>query len=258
MNLNQSIRASTVAELSWVGAEGRPDSLPVVPLLLEGEPAVAYPYAYAALARQIVASPEVALTVSDPRMTGSPWYPLTTSGRSRLIEDPEGELFTAELLRQELRKYPPSRTLADSLLLRRENWWYVPRLIIVLNVDPPVPVEPREGDDAQVLTVWDGNRLHVDTVRVARKGDTEVDLTSLLGRQLVDGPAAVMGHDFSVPDLERWTPWVTRGDLTGTSMTVAEWPERTRLEPVPSLRQRYRRQRDLEKACRAVLSALSR
>lgn len=253
-NLVQSVRASTVAELSWVGADGCPDALPAVPLLLDGEPAVTYPYAYADLARRIAGSSRVALTLSEPRMTGSPWYPLTVAGRPRLIEDVDGELFKAELLQEELRKYPPSRTLADSLLLRREHWWYVPRMIIVLAADPPVPVEPRTDVDAQVLTVWDGDRLHVDTVRVARKDDSHLDVTSLLGRGLPEGPAALLGHDFSVPDLERWTPWVTRGELAGPSLRVTEWPERTTLEPVPKLRQRFRRQRDLEKACRAALS----
>src|SRR5690606_23965162 len=127
VNLVQSVRASTVAELSWIGAAGRPDALPAVPLLLMGEPAIAYPYAYADLARQIAASSRVALTLSGPRLTGRPWQPLTVTARPRLIEDADGELFEAELLTEELRKFPPSRTLADSLLLRRENWWYVPR-----------------------------------------------------------------------------------------------------------------------------------
>lgn len=254
-NIGPPVRAATIAELAWVCVDGYPDALPVVPLWLDSEPAVAYPYAYAQLARQIAAAPTVALTLSDPRMTGTGWRPLAAVGRARLIEDVEGQLFKSELLKQELRKFPPSRALADSLLLQREHWWYVPRLIVVFDLSVPTEVEPRTDASSQVLSAWDGERLHVDTVRVADAGPDRLDLTSLAGRSVPDGRAAVIGHDFSLPDLEQWTPWVTRGDVAGGVLSVTEWPERTALEPVPKLRQRFRRQRELERACRAALDA---
>lgn len=240
-----------MAELTWIGATGLPDALPVTPLLWEDQPVVVYPYAYADLAREVAASPAVALTISDPRMTGGGWRAMTATGHPRLIEDPQGEAFRAHLLHDELRKHPPSRALADSLMLQHEHWWFLPRLIVVLDLHPPTLVEPRTDQSCQVLSVWDGDLLHVDTVRVADAGTDRLSVTSLAGRPPLDGPAALLGHDFSVPDLERWTPWVTRGTLAGSVLSVTEWPERTALEPSLSLRQRYRRQRDLEKACRA-------
>jgi hypothetical protein len=249
------VRAATVAELAWVGTDGRPDALPVVPLLLDVEPAIAYPYAYADLARQIATAPAVALTISEPRMTGSGWRPLAATGRARLIEDKDGELFKSALLTEELRKYPPSRALADSLMLRREHWWYVPRMIVVLDLTPSIPVEPRVDASSRVLAAWNGDQLHIDTVRVVEAGQDRLEVTSLAGRKVPDGRAALVGHDFSEPDLERWTPWTTRGDLSGGVLAVTEWPERTTLEPVPKLRERFRRQRDLERACRAALES---
>lgn len=242
-----------MAELSWVTPTGRPDALPATPLLLGEQPALAYPYAYAGLAREIAAAPAIALTLSEPRMTGSGWRSLTAIGHATLVEDPEGELFRERLLREELRKYPPSRALADSLILQRENWWYLPRLIVLLDLRSSTWVAPRTAEAHQVLTVWDGDRLHVDTVTVADAGADRLKLAGLSGRPAVDGPAALLGHDFSVPDLERWTPWVTRGNLTGDVLSVTDRPARTTLEPNLSLRQRYRRQRELEKACRATL-----
>lgn len=242
-----------MAELTWTGSGGRPDALPVTPLLLDERPAVAYPYAYADLARQVAGSPAVALTLSDPRMTGSGWRAMTAAGQARLVEDSQGELFRAQLLREELRKYPPSRVLADSLMLQREHWWYLPRLIVVLDLGAPVPVEPRVDGQSQVLSVWAGGRLHVDTVRVTDTGTDRLHIASLAGRPIPDGPASLLGHDFSVPDLERWTPWVTAGELAGGVFNASGRPERTTLEPSLSLRQRYRRQRDLERACRANL-----
>lgn len=240
-----------MAELTWVNATGVPDALPVTPLLWGDQPVVAYPYAYADLARQVASSAAVALTLSDSRMTGSGWRAITATGHARLIEDPQGEAFRDHLLREELRKHPPSRTLADSVMLQREHWWFLPRLIVVLELGPPMPVEPRDDQNCQVLSIWDGYLLHVDTVRVTDAGPDRLKLTSLAGRPPLDGPAVLLGHDFSVPDLERWTPWVTRGTVTGDMLSVTEWPERTTLQPNLTLRQRYRRQRDLEKACRA-------
>lgn len=242
-----------MAELSWVTSSGGPDALPVTPLLLGDQPALAYPYAYTRLAREIAAAPAVALTLSDPRMTGGGWRALAATGHGSLVEDPEGEVFRARLLREELRKYPPSRTLADSVILQREHWWYLPRLIVLLDLRSPMPVEPRTEEGHQVLTVWDGDLLHVDTVRVSEAGSDRLKLTSLSGRPTPDGAAALLGHDFSVPDLERWTPWVSRGTVAGDVLSVTDRPARTTLEPDLSLRQRYRRQRDLEKACRANL-----
>jgi hypothetical protein len=250
-SLRQPVRVASVAELSWVARTGRPDALPVTPLLLGEQPALAYPYAYAGLAREIAAAPAIALTLSDPRMTGAGWRAMTATGHASLVEDPDGEIFRTRLLREELRKHPPSRTLADSLMLQREHWWFLPRLIIVMDLGPAMPVEPRVNGESQVLSVWDGDLLHVDTVRTSDSGADLLKLTSLSGRPPLDGPAALLGHDFSVPDLERWTPWLTRGTVAGDVLSVTEWPERTTLEPSLSLRQRYRRHRDLEKACRA-------
>jgi hypothetical protein len=203
----------------------------------------------------VAAAPAVALSLTDPRMTGGGWRPLAATGRVRLIEDKDGELFKKELLTEELRKYPPSRVFADSIMLRREYWWYVPRLILALDLTPPIPVEPRADASSQVLAVWGGDRLHIDTVRVADAGPDRLDVTSLAGRAVPDGRAALLGHDFSMRDLEQWTPWVTRGDLSGGILAVTEWPERATLERVPKLRERFRRQRDLERACRAALEA---
>jgi hypothetical protein len=227
----------------------------VTPLLLREQPAVALPYAQQALARRLAAAPALALLVSDDRMTGSGWQPVAVTGRPRLLADRDGKLFTDQLLEQELRKYPPSRALADSVLLRREHWWYLPRLIVTLEPDSVTAVGARAGGQGEVLAVVDeAGQLAVDTVR----GDDEVAgqrrLTSLHGRDLPSGAAVLLGHDFSVPDLERWTPWHSRGWLAGAHLTVEQRPERTSLEPPPGLWRRLRRQQQLERACRRALA----
>lgn len=264
MDLHRAVRAASVGELAWLRVDGRPRAAPVTPLLLDGQPAVAYPYASAALAREVAAAPVVALLVTDDRMTGRGWRPLAASGRPRLVEDHEGELVRDRLLGQELRKYPPARALADSPLLRREHWWYIPRLVVTIEVTSVEPLGAREGGSGEVLAVAAGGQLAVDTVRRAGDEPDRVRVASLAavstagGTQLrgpaAGGEAVLFGHDFSVPDLERWTPWTTRGRFGDGVVTVAEHPRHTSLEPPPGLWRRLRRQYTLERGCRRALA----
>ncbi|WP_211658297.1 hypothetical protein [Phytoactinopolyspora halophila] len=247
------IEAATVSELTWLDAAGRPDAWPVTPLWLAEQPVVACPYASDDFARGVAGSPTAALVLSDQRMSGSRWSPLAITVRPRLIEDRDGSIFTDQLLVQELRKYPPARALLDSVILRREHWWYVPRLLIVLEMVSVTAVGPRVHPGEQVLSVATDRGLVVDTASTAALDEDRLQITSLLGHPLPEGDAALLGHDFSIPDLERWTPWITRGRLTGDVMDVDEYPTRTALEPTLGLRQRLRRHRDLEKGCRRAL-----
>ncbi|NED95794.1 pyridoxamine 5'-phosphate oxidase family protein [Phytoactinopolyspora alkaliphila] len=254
VEVQRAIQSATVAEIAWTEA-GRPDVHPVTPLVLAGQPVLALPFAYEDLARVLAASPDAALTLTDTRMTGSSWRSLAITGKPRLVADRDGDVFSAQLLDQELRKYPPSRALADSPLLRREHWWYLPRLLILLDDASSAPLPPRVSPTHQVLAVVSHHRLVVDTVDVASStGDAAaLTLRSLAGDELPEGTAALLGHDFSVPDLERWTPWVTRGHLESGTIRVTDRPSRTTLEPVPGVRQRLRQQRQLEKACRRAI-----
>ncbi|WP_207782034.1 hypothetical protein [Phytoactinopolyspora limicola] len=251
------VRSATVAELCWIDAGQRPDAVPVTPLLTRGRPVVAMPYSQLDLARAVAAAPQVALVVSDPRMTGPHWHPLVVTARPRLDEDRDGAFFVEHLVSQELKKYPPARSLIDSPMLRREHWWYVPRLLITLEPQTVSPLPQRRDPTDLVLAVVSGAGLVVDAVRAQPRwpaivGD-EVTVTSLSGAALPHGAATLLGHDFSVPDLERWSSWVTRGALADGTLRVDEHPARRGLEPTLTLWQRFRRQRRLEHACRRAL-----
>jgi hypothetical protein len=264
VEVRQAIRAAAVAELAWLDPTGRPQARPVTPLLLDDRPAVAYPYASADLARRVAAAPAVALVVSDDRLTGRGWRPVAVTGRPWLIEDRDGALFRDRLLEQELRKYPPARALADSPLLCREHWWYLPRLVVVVEDGVPATVGVRPDGAGEVLAVaTSATRLVVETVRAAEDPPSGLRLTGLAGADQAGagpttadlaGPAVLLGHDFSVPDLERWTPWTTHGWLSGGALAVEQRPDRTTLEPPLGLWRRLARQRELSRACRRALS----
>ena len=222
----------------------------MVPLLLGGKPTVALPWAHASTAREAARSGTAAFVLSDPRLTGSQWEPLVVTGSLTLIEDIEGDLFTEELLDQELRKHPPSRALADSHMLRREHWWYLPRLLLLLEPSDVVPGTRRDGPLDAVLGV-DDDGLHVRTVRVA---DWDAEPMVLDGGPVtVGGPAVLVGQEISVPDVEQWTVHTTTGRYADGRLSDVR-PAATRtLEPRPGLFARMRRQRALERACVSAL-----
>lgn len=245
--LTRAVRAAGLAELVWCASDGGPpQAIGVVPLLLGDQAAVALPWAYAEQARAAAASPSVGLVLSDRRLAGSSWQPLAATGRLTVVEDTEGELFCAQLLDQELRKHPPARALAGSPLLRREHWWYLRRLVLLLDAVEVTTVRAREGPQDAVLAV-DAGGLHVATVRVP---DWDAEPLAVEGGPPAPaGPAALVGQEVSVPDAERWTVHVTTGRYADGLLLDVKHPASRQLEPVPGLRARVRRQRELERSC---------
>jgi hypothetical protein len=247
-----AVSAAGVAELLWRTPDGPPAAQGVVPLLFGGRPAVALPWALEETARSVAAAETAALVLSDSRVTGSAWAPLAAVGRPTLLEDGDGSVFTESLLDQELRKHPPSRVLADSHMLRREHWWYLPRLILVLDVDRLTPVGRREGPLDAVLAVDDGG-LSVATVRVADWAAPTLELRGPVPG--AEGPAVLIGQELSVPDLERWTVHTTTGHYADGRLSGVRPAGSRDLEPVPGLFARMRRQRALERGCITALRA---
>lgn len=249
---DKAFRSAGVAELLWQLPGRSPGATGVVPLVLDGRPALALPWAQVETARAVAAAPEAALVLSDPRLTGASWQPLAAVGRFTLVEDGDGELFTDRLLDQELRKHPPSRALVDSPMLRREHWWYLPRLVLLLDATRVGPVTRRDGPAQAVLGV-DDDGLHVRTVRVA---DWSAEALELLGApEGVFGPATLVGQEISVPDVERWTVHTTTGRYADGRLADVQRAAGRDLEPVPGLLARIRRQRALKAACVAALRA---
>ena len=247
-----AVHSAGVAELLWRVPGQPPAALGVVPLMLGAQPVVALPWAQAENARAVAASDAAALVLSDPRLTGSAWEPLVVTGRPTLVEDADGEVFVAQLLDQELRKHPPSRALADSPMLRREHWWYLPRLLLLLDVRDVVPCGRRTGPADAVLGV-DDEGLHVRTVRVA---DWDAETLQLADAPSdVRGPAVLVGQELSGPDVERWTVHTTTGQYGGGQLADVRPAETRLLEPVPGVRARMRRQRALERGCVTALRA---
>ena len=146
--LRTSAEMAAVAELAYLDDDGGLRIEALTPLILDKEPAFALPYSRTDLAYRLEKSPEVSLSFSDSRIARVGWSPLAVEGRVEVVPDTGGDLFLEELLSWELRKFWPSRQLIGSLVLRRDNWWYVPRLILrFTETETPRPIARRTGPE---------------------------------------------------------------------------------------------------------------
>ncbi len=244
----RAVGNSSVAEIAWVAGDLTPRVRGVVALLRGDRPALAFTYADELLARSLGEASSAVLSLTERRATGGEFASLVLRGRPTLVEDPTGERFVEDLVVQELRRYPPSRVFADSPLLMREHWWYLPRLIVEIDVDSVEPVEPRVEPHDHLLVVADGDE---PVVCVARPGEQTGERlgVEVVGHTPPAGPAVVFGQDATFPDLDQWAQWRWTGTWDGAALVAAEEPPCTGLGRPLGLMQRWRRQRAFERRC---------
>lgn len=253
-------RRAASCEIAWIDAAGVPGALSAVPLLDGPVPCVALTYDRAHLRPALAGATEVAFAVTDARALPSGADGVAAIGRLVLSDDLDGADYADTLLEQELRKYPPARALADSPLLRRENWWYLPRIVVRLDrVDRAVAVGARREPARDALLVRDdGAGLRLD---VARAEDWSGERVALLASDPLRGdgaPTLAHGCDHS-PDRERWQTWWARGALHGDELTVTEREGEPGAAPdALRLWERLRRARALSKGCRQGIAAAER
>ena len=246
---------AAVAAFAHVGADGIPHLMPVTPLLLDGDPAFTLTYACLDLAKEITASPQAALVFHDSRLAYAGWSPLTVRAEIEVVPDPDGGLFSEKLLDQELRKFPPDRQLIDSPLLRRENWWYMPRLIVrLVETGEPRPIARRESSDHGVLAYVSGEGLTASAVRVEDWNANRIHVR-LFGDEPLrkTSPAALLYHDFAVPDMDPRATFLATGLLENGCLYVARRSGSRFLGKRPGLLTRWRGYKDIERRCKAGL-----
>ena len=251
--LAEAVAASSLGELCWVAESGSPEVAGVVALTRDDVPVIAFTYAEEATARAASRSARLVLALSESRSTGSSYEPLLIAGPPRLVEDPAGEVYVSDLVVQELRRYPPARLYADSPLLMREHWWYLPRLLVEIDVDSVRPFVARTPRHGHLLVVADGTTPVVRVASVVDDARGRLEL-EVVGGSAPRGPAVLFGQDASFPDLERWAQWSYRGRWDGTHFLVEDAPARTGLGRPPGLLARWRRQRALERRCVAAIT----
>ncbi|ASO19621.1 hypothetical protein FHR81_000701 [Actinoalloteichus hoggarensis] len=219
-------RRAGTGELCWLGADG-PRGVAVVPLTRGGLPCVAFPLARLSEVDDVTGRVAAFSVPGPPDAAGRPGPGMVAVGRVHVEHDLAGAVYQEELLHQELVKYPPTRLRADSMLARRENWWWIARAIVGLDVDVEVRTLPPRltADDALLVREADTEGLlpRVDVVS-ARDWSARDDVSLLLPAACPPGAgeqAYVFGHRHS-PDFERWETWHRAGGLTGRTLRVAD------------------------------------
>lgn len=245
------IDAASLGEVAWVDDAGAPRAAGVLPLLRGGAPVLALTLDRADLAVALAGAGSVAVLVREPRSTGRGWQPAGWRCRTRLVEDLDGEVYVDELLVQELRRYPPARKYADSPLLMREHWWFLPRLLVELEPVSPLPAPaPREAV-SDLLLVAETDGAPVVSGVWAESGRLE----HTWGPLPEPGPGVVLGQDASFPDLERWDTWTRPVGITSAGVVAPEPLPDPGPVGVPGLWARWRAERRFADRCRRGLAA---
>ncbi|MHA6800016.1 hypothetical protein [Bounagaea algeriensis] len=217
---------AATAEILWTTARGA-HGMPVVPLNWPEErtPCAAVPLSQlddvASLAHR------AAFTVHT---RDEPGETLMATGRVAVRWDLEGAEFVEHLLAQEVAKHPPTRLRADSIMARRENWWWVPRVLVTLEETAHVTALPARthAEDALLVRQSPGDAERAPRTSVVTAAHwpapgqgSRVELWPRDGAAL-DGAgesALVLGHRHS-PDFERWERWYRSGAVHGEVLHV--------------------------------------
>lgn len=262
-------RQASTAEVLWATQRG-PRGIPVVPLVWPQDqtPCAAVPLSHLDEVNSL--SHNAAFTVHTRH---APAKTLLATGRVDIRLDLAGEDFIDHLLTQEAAKHPPTRLRADSLMARRENWWWLPRVLITLTETAHVHALPARTRPEDALLVRqrpdDAERSEEPDVTVVaaahwpNPGQTsQIELWSRDGAALNGNneTAFVFGHRHS-PDFERWQRWYRSGTLQDDMLQV--WSGDGAPQPgdehagaaVPfTLRERWSNHRRTVKACKAGIA----
>lgn len=215
-----AVDQAPVGVLAYRARNGRPVACAVTPYVHDGEVVVTATLAFPAKAVAVHREGRAAL-LAGGHLLGGP---------VRVHVDPTGADFDRWLRPQELRKYPPARSLLAVPGHRRLFRWYVGRAYLRF-VDPTVTAA---ADDATSLTVLDPDGL--PAIGTA----TTVDAP--------DGPACVLVHheDDRMADLRqlRVDGVIAAGNFTATRVVGSLDPRPTgRRADLAQLRRLARRAR---------------
>lgn len=217
---------AATAEILWTTARGV-RGMPVVPLTWPEErtPCAAVPLSQLDEVESLARCAAFTVHTRD-----EPAATLVATGRIAVRWDLEGAEFVEHLLAQEVAKHPPTRLRADSVMARRENWWWVPRVLVTLAEITHVTALPARthAEDALLVQQPPGDAAgepRTTVVTAARwpapGQESRVELWPRDGAALDgDGEAAfVLGHRHS-PDFERWERWYRSGTVHGEVLHV--------------------------------------
>ncbi len=212
----ESLRAiydSPAGVLAYHGSRGQLVPVAVTPYVLGEDVYITATLAYAHKAVLIRRLPKVALLAGGVNLRAD----------AAVYADVKGEFFVKHLLEQELRKYPPARTLRRIPFHRRFFGWFLGRAIVKLQ---PVAVETDAGDDAWTLVTEGADGYpSIHSIPAADPLGGDVAIPARLAG--VSGPAVVFTHSES-EDMSKLSSKSHRGEVIDGAFTRAARPSPAR------------------------------
>ena len=209
--------------LAYHGSRGQLVPVAVTPYVLGDDVYVTTTLAYSRKAGLIRRSPKIAL------LTGGVYL----RADAAVYADVKGQFFIKHLLEQEMRKYPPARTLRRIPFHRWLFAWFFGRAIIKLE---PIAVETNAGDDTWTLVTEGENgypSIHPVAAADPESGDVAIP-PELAGAQ---GPAVVFFHSES-EDMSELASEAFRGEIKDGSYTAKPSPAGPQASGVGEMRGR--------------------
>lgn len=188
-----------VAVLAFFGSRHQLLAVPVTPYRYQGRLMVTATLAYTRKAELIRRTPEVSLLAGGVHF----------SGRADVYADVSGDFFVKHLLEDELRKYPPARSLVKVPLHRKVFAWYFGRAIIAFE---PSNAEARPGDD-HFTFITEGASGFPDITPIHALSSVAPPVELRL-EGTADGEALLLAHRES-EDMSDLRQLSVRGEITG-------------------------------------------
>ncbi len=208
----ESLRAvcgAPAGVLAYHGSRGQLVPVAVTPYVLDGVVHITATLAYSRKAGLIRQSPKVALLAGGVYLRAD----------VAVYADVKGEFFIKHLLEQEMRKYPPARTLRRIPFHRQLFGWFFGRAIMKLE---PIAVAADAGDDAWTL-VTEGENGYPSIRPIAEADPEGGDVRIPPEVAGAPGPAVVFFHNES-EDMSELTSKAFRGEIRDGSFVARARP----------------------------------
>ncbi len=204
----ESLRAiydAPAGVLAYHGSRGQLVPVAVTPYVLGDDVYITATLVYSRKAGLIRRSPKIALLAGGVYLLAD----------AHVYADVKGEFFVKHLLEQEMRKYPPARTLRRIPFHRQLFGWFFGRAMMKLE---PITVKEDAGDDAWTL-VTEGENGYASIRPIAEADPEGGDVAIPLELAGEAGPAVVFFHEES-EDMSELTSKAFRGEIRDGSFVA--------------------------------------
>jgi hypothetical protein len=184
-----AVNGCAIGVIAWVASNGKPITCAVTPYVVDNRFVVTSTLAYPGKARALRADPRISVLAGG-------W---SLNGVAQVGVDQTSRWFDSHLREQELRKYPPAKSLLSIPGHRTLFPFYVGRIVVTVDLNELNRVD---GSDRASIAYFDKGTLKLAPIPRAAAHETDFEQTNPFSvpGDWPDGPAEILVHEES-PDL---------------------------------------------------------